>query len=236
MNAKTLIKHGYIPQKNIPNLSLALIHLVETKKPLDSKIFIKKIPYNIQQLSDETKEYYDISKEDNENKHLIFKYNLDYKEIGISYFSPNDDFDECYNIRHLKEIEQIYKSELTGKIKEYKISYIYLIKSSLGYKIGKANDPFSRFSTIQTSNPEKLEIVHLFPVEEKYAHEIEKRYHEIFAHKRIIGEWFKLDDNDIFIIEALFHSNNIYSKLAHNKIELSIKFYKIILETYIYNP
>jgi len=230
MNAKTLIKHGYIAQKNISDFPFSLINMVETKNPLNSKIFIKKIPYNIQQLSDETKEFYDISKEDDEIKHLVFKYNIDYKEITIGFFSPNEDYDDCYNINDLKKIEDIYKSELTGKIKEYNISYIYLIKSSIGYKIGKANDPFSRFSMIQTSNPEKLEILHLFPVEEKYAHEIEKRYHKIFENKKIIGEWFKLDDNDIYIIEALYHTNNIYSKLAHNKIELSINFYKIMLK------
>ena len=232
MNAKTLIKHGYVAQKNIPDSKLSIFHIVETKKPLDSKIFIKKIPYNIQQLSDETKEFYGIPEDENEIKHLEFKYDIDYKEIRIGYFSPNDDLDECYNIKKLEEIEQIYKSELTGKVKEYDMSYIYLIKSSFGYKIGKANDPFSRFSMIQTSNPEKLEIVHLFPVEEKYAHEIEKKYHKIFKDKRIIGEWFKLDDTDIFIMEALYHSNYIYSKLADKKIEPAVKIYNIILENY----
>lgn len=92
----------------------------------------------------------------------------------------------------------------------------YLMKdNSTGYyKIGKSIKPEVREKTLQSEKPSILMIAQcLF--------DIESELHSKFSLKRVRGEWFMLDDNDIdFLID-------VYSKISLAEIR------KIILQ---YNP
>ena len=55
-------------------------------------------------------------------------------------------------------------------------------------KIGSSSDPAGRFKTIQAMSPEMLEMRIISPVDGR---ELEKSFHERFAHLRHHGEWFR---------------------------------------------
>ena len=55
-------------------------------------------------------------------------------------------------------------------------------------KIGSSEDPHHRFKTIQAMSPEMLEMRIVSPVDGR---ELEKSFHERFAHLRHHGEWFR---------------------------------------------
>ncbi|MBJ6119136.1 GIY-YIG nuclease family protein [Pontibacter sp. BT310] len=75
------------------------------------------------------------------------------------------------------------------------IGYIYLIKSELGYKIGKTKNIRQRSNLFSVKLPFDFEF-------EDYKkclnyHEVEIELHEKFANKRINGEWFELSLSDV---------------------------------------
>ena len=89
------------------------------------------------------------------------------------------------------------------KQKEKHISYVYVIQGSRinptqsNYKIGITKNIKERLESLQTSSPEKLEILFKHPTTE--AREIEKSLHNAFKRYRIRenGEWFILDDSKL---------------------------------------
>ncbi|MEZ2132531.1 MULTISPECIES: GIY-YIG nuclease family protein [unclassified Sinorhizobium] len=66
-------------------------------------------------------------------------------------------------------------------------SYVYFITDGEAIKIGKANNPKSRLSGLQTSHHKPLRILALIPGSE----ETERALHWKFERHRIRGEWFK---------------------------------------------
>jgi len=75
------------------------------------------------------------------------------------------------------------------------VQYIYLIKSKYSYtevyKIGIANNPQVRLAQLQTGNPYELEIVSCYGFND--AGIVEKSLHQAYKEKRLIGEWFELN-------------------------------------------
>jgi hypothetical protein len=73
--------------------------------------------------------------------------------------------------------------------------YIYVIKSKHGYKIGKSRNLKDRTRLFEVKLP--------FPIELEmsgWAHDysnMERRLHNLFASKRLEGEWFNLDSTDL---------------------------------------
>ena len=87
--------------------------------------------------------------------------------------------------------------------KEKLISNVYVIKGSRinptesNYKIGITRNIKERLETLQTSSPDKLELIFKYPTTE--SREIEKSLHNLFKYYRIRenGEWFKFEDEKI---------------------------------------
>ncbi len=121
---------------------------------------------------------------------------------------------------NLSEIIEIYEKNNPNHIAKYtkenpqtaedliySDKYIYLIKSESGLtKIGMSNNPKRRLRQIKLSGYD-AHIVSLFMPEPQIdlsANYLEKILHKFFKEKRKFGEWFNLDENDIFYInEAL---------------------------------
>lgn len=83
-----------------------------------------------------------------------------------------------------------------------KHGYIYLLQSVSGaYKIGRSKDPDDRLRTFEVKLP--FEVEYVCTVETANMYELERALHKQFDHKRINGEWFRLDDKDIAAIKAL---------------------------------
>ena len=79
---------------------------------------------------------------------------------------------------------------------------IYLITNDyIHYKIGYTNKSINeRISSIQTGNSEQIDIIKTF--NSIHCSYIEKMLHKQFHDKRIKGEWFELNDNDIKTFES----------------------------------
>ena len=74
--------------------------------------------------------------------------------------------------------------------------YVYLIAIETGlYKIGLTTTPESRMSGLSTGLPYELTLVHTIKCRDRF--KIEKFFHEKFASKRVKGEWFALEKDDI---------------------------------------
>ena len=92
--------------------------------------------------------------------------------------------------------------ELTKKSNE---NFIYIMHNRKNgyYKIGRSNKPMYRERTLQAEDPE------IFIVKKWLANKsIEKSLHKKFRNKRVRGEWFKLDINDIEEIEVFMSKLN----------------------------
>jgi len=80
-------------------------------------------------------------------------------------------------------------------IKNQKIGYIYVLKSGANYKIGRTSNFKARITQYKTANPDAIETIMVEKVNNYLA--VEKQLLEQFSAKRINGEWFSLNDEDI---------------------------------------
>lgn len=133
---------------------------------------------------------------------------IDRKEIEqardcIIDFLKNTTEKEIYDYN--KEVDNYWKNE-TKKYNEEIIEkkkdcegYIYVIKSLELYKIGKTKNKESRLKKYNTENPHSVELI-LCEKVDKYS-ETEENLHKLFKKKRKVGEWFKLNVDDILQIK-----------------------------------
>lgn len=81
--------------------------------------------------------------------------------------------------------------------------YVYLMndKATGYYKIGMSNNPEYRESTLQSEKPTIEKICHKKYPSRRVARAIESALHRVFNEKRFRGEWFKLNERDIWEIK-----------------------------------
>lgn len=74
--------------------------------------------------------------------------------------------------------------------------YVYLVRADNGlYKIGKTKTIEPRIKALTIELPYGLEVIHTIATGDMNA--LESRFHNIFSEKRVRGEWFRLDDDDV---------------------------------------
>ena len=80
--------------------------------------------------------------------------------------------------------------------------YVYVLKQVGGthYKIGHTSNPDKRKHTFDVKLPFAVEFDILLKTDDRYT--LEAQLHAHFAAKRVQGEWFALDDNDLAYIKA----------------------------------
>lgn len=78
---------------------------------------------------------------------------------------------------------------------------VYIIRAGTTpwYKIGVATNTRKRLSALQTSNPERLELICTIPASEAFEHEL----HHKFRDRRGCGEWFALTADDLAYLKEL---------------------------------
>ncbi len=79
--------------------------------------------------------------------------------------------------------------------------YVYIFEGHGLYKIGKAIDVKSRLQNYRTHSPVPIQSIHVF--EATPAGEAESVLHNRFHAKRMHGEWFALNADDIALILAI---------------------------------
>lgn len=87
-----------------------------------------------------------------------------------------------------------------------KTGYVYLIHDGELYKIGKTTQPDKRIPQIEYLGGRSCTVLVL--IETENYHGLETQLHEKFSDKRVKGEWFDLDPEDIAWITALANTQN----------------------------
>lgn len=86
--------------------------------------------------------------------------------------------------------------------------YVYIVGSSEEglYKIGKTTSPEKRLRSLQTACPYELDYTRWIKTDRM--DELERRLHNQFSDKRTRGEWFKLAEEDLKLMELLQRSSS----------------------------
>jgi len=142
---------------------------------------------------------------ENPDEELKIKIEIDvkYKNIDILEYCESWQ-EELTTIDKVIELEKFISQSYLGTLDFNPYSYIYLIKMNNYIKIGKSDNPYKRLAQLQTSNPEKLELLSSFPFDKKNIIEIEKKLHTFYKPKNIKNEWFNLDKLDIEFMNFLY--------------------------------
>lgn len=82
---------------------------------------------------------------------------------------------------------------------------VYLMNDTANgyYKIGMSNNPEYRESTLQSEKPSIVKICHKQYPSRRMARSIEAALHRMYGSKRIRGEWFSLNEKDIWEIKQV---------------------------------
>jgi len=90
--------------------------------------------------------------------------------------------------------------------------YVYLISCKEGYfKIGRSANPEGRLIQFRTLPPFEFNLEHIIPADDD--REAERQLHSQFSEKRVRGEWFTLDEEDVEFISSL--SEYKFGKFHH---------------------
>ncbi len=93
------------------------------------------------------------------------------------------------------------RKELKGRLKG-NAGHVYLLRSSTGYyKIGRTKYPHDRLATFSVKLPFEVEYEHVILCSDMY--KLERDLHNKFADKRVNGEWFELNADDVAYIKSL---------------------------------
>lgn len=96
---------------------------------------------------------------------------------------------------------------------DIRVGYVYLIYFGVGsfYKVGISKDVMQRFYEVGgTQMPFLMVVEHTIQTDDMYV--LEGSFHEYFADKRVRGEWFILNQDDIDLIKS-FQGLHIYSDI-----------------------
>jgi hypothetical protein len=140
---------------------------------------------------DDGKLYNTLHKEWSQNYPQIKGYLLD------SNFEPYYQWTSCsrFCITHLGE--RVTK-EKSSNVKPTNV-YVMIDKNTGLYKIGRSNNPTRREKTLQSEKPTIELLFH-----NSGFHFDETALHRKFADKRVRGEWFKLDADDLSEVKSYF--------------------------------
>lgn len=149
-----------------------------------------------------------------------FKYGSD--EKTSDYFTlelEGDLYDQFYNKLNDQEMvsvefNQIIESNIApikNKLNKIKLpenkTFIYLMfdNNNNYYKIGRSNNPKYRESTLQSEKP-SIDLLFYWKDEPH----VEKMLHYLHSNKRIRGEWFALNSNDVNNLIAEYRTKDSF--------------------------
>lgn len=133
----------------------------------------------------------------------------DFKNAASYYLEKGVDLIRQEKYKRLREQHNLWKAEHPEAAEraaqeEYEktLGYVYVMKSSAGlYKIGCTKNPDKRLTSFNKGLPMTFSYEKLIKTNERYY--FEKRLHKKFSRKRVVGEWFSLNDADLALIKRI---------------------------------
>jgi hypothetical protein len=105
------------------------------------------------------------------------------------------------------EEEQLFGTENIEKERNIKEGYVYIIKASKYFKIGRALNHGQRIKRYIVENPDEIEVILCEKVKDYI--KVEKDLHWIVSHKNHNREWFNLDDKDLNTLKSYIEGKKI---------------------------
>lgn len=104
-----------------------------------------------------------------------------------------EEYNKKFNMRENKIVDE--------NIKKTKDGYVYIIKKNDEniVKIGMSKNYSERTKQISTKLPFEVETVKVFKTKDMYS--LEKKLHDFYKEKRLNGEWFELNNEDLEYIK-----------------------------------
>jgi len=88
------------------------------------------------------------------------------------------------------------------------VGYVYLMTNGSDYKIGlTSSDPKDRKKQLQTGSSEQINLIAYTICSDMNS--LENKLHNKFSSKRRLGEWFALNDDDLYNIYSIFKQKSI---------------------------
>lgn len=133
-----------------------------------------------------------------------------YNDLQILLNLSDQESIDNYNKEVEKELRESIEYHSRPKKKPtYKEGYVYFLKSLEDniYKIGYSTNLNKRLDKITPKLPFEVKLA--YKIKHNKVYRLEQYLHKKFADKRLNGEWFKLDANDIEYIK-----NNDFSEVV----------------------
>ena len=93
------------------------------------------------------------------------------------------------------DIKEVSEENKVDEVQNLRIGEVYLFKHGKYYKIGRTNDAVRRGTELRIQLPEELVLIHSIKTDDPSG--VEYYWHRRFESKRMNGEWFNLDSNDL---------------------------------------
>ncbi len=122
-------------------------------------------------------------------------------------FVINPDKSSCFEINYIKKSRKEFDVNFIEDTLYKDIGYVYIIQSDYGYKIGCTGNLTQRISNFTKQFPFKVK-VHSTIKCIGY-NKIERTLHSVMNHKRINGEWFKLNNSDFIEMDKILKNMNL---------------------------
>lgn len=128
------------------------------------------------------------------NTFLKLGNNLQKIQKLIEYCSDKPHYSDVLAIVHASQPKSVDENEDTKLEKEI-IGFVYLLKATRFFKIGRSNSFERRSRELAIQLPEKAETIHVIRTDDPIG--IELYWHRRFESKRKNGEWFELTTQDV---------------------------------------
>lgn len=174
----------------------------------ENDYFISNPQYEVQ-----AQIYDDIMKEKYDNKEFEERFR---EEIDIQGAHIKCHYCGWYDGAQFYDGDQCFVDDPSWRTFREDLIYggrVYIFEFQQVYKIGFSTDVQKRRTQLQQSLPDYIQIIGSFPANKN----IEQKLHNIFKHKRIRGEWFKLSINDIKkLLSYEWRKNNLGFEERHS--------------------
>lgn len=105
-----------------------------------------------------------------------------------------------FESKSVSQDKQTNQESQAVRLAKNPVGGVYLVKSGVYFKIGKANDFDQRLRQVNLELPEKAIEIHRIYTDDPLR--IEGYWHRRFKDKRKNGEWFDLTEEDIDVFKA----------------------------------